>query len=261
MGKRLSRQNSPAPDSSADQSAEATIAEPISSSEQDIIVKYTAKDYLYDDLIIDSIKYDWNDTIIEFIDEYESSDAFQLKEAERLMSINDMEPAKDLLQSIIPSINTLQNLKDILSLQMDSLAQDTTSQAYQQIVALANSCPYTNGKAVYYARALLISQWGNIEFDDQDLCSEEVYSSERRGNPSIVTSKIQIIPNPVASVFTVKNDSEKEIAQYEIRDMQGRLLLASSGNTIDLSKYSQGYYILHIRYADNSSSTQYFIKE
>lgn len=53
-------------------------------------------------------------------------------------------------------------MKDILTLQLNTLPLDSGTTMFEEVEAIAYSCPYLHGKAVYYARAVNILLKYNI---------------------------------------------------------------------------------------------------
>jgi hypothetical protein len=158
----------------------------------------------------------------------------------------------------------MENMKTILNLQLDSTPIDTGTEKFELVEAIAYSCPYTEGKAVYYARAMMISHYGYIEFDDDALCSTGDETSHfRRADPNGTQEKteIEIVPNPVINVFTIKNNTGKEVRSIDIYDMAGRHMSTVKSTNFDMSKYSSGRYLVRVRYIDDSETSTLFMKE
>lgn len=251
-------------DSSGTEMAMMIIASDLRGTDEEITQNYEAKDYLYENMITDSNKYFWNATLNDFKDEYESSNANAIKEAEKQLSIHNLEDADNTLESISTPLDVMENMKDILNLQLDSSPIDSGTEKLAQVEAIAYTCPYSQGKAVYYARAMLISRYGNLEFDDDALCNTIEYDSHLRRfnpNPTEEDNEIEIVPNPVVNVFTVKNNTNREIERIEIFDMIGQHIYTAKTTTIDLSKYSTGRYLVKVLYKDYSETTKLFMKE
>jgi hypothetical protein len=158
----------------------------------------------------------------------------------------------------------MKNMKDILTLQLNTLPLDSGTTMFEEVEAIAYSCPYTEGKAVYYARAMLISRYGYIEFDDDVLCTTGDETSHfRRANPNGTQEKteIEIVPNPVINSFAVQNNADKLIHDIEIFDIIGRCILTTQNESVDFSKYSSGRYFIKVQFTDQSKQVKLFIKE
>lgn len=198
-----------------------------------------------------------------FKSDYELSDAFQLKLAEKQLSTQENEISNTTLESTITPIEPMENMKEILMLQADNMPLDSGTSKFEVIEALAYSCPYSYGKAVYYARALLISRFGYLDFDDEILCEQADYSNCRRANPnpSMEDNKFDVIPNPVINSLAIQNNTDKPIQDIEIFDIIGRCILTTHTENVDFSKYSNGRYFIKVQFTDQSKQVKLFIKE
>jgi hypothetical protein len=250
-------------DSSRTEMAMLIINSELIGTTEEITQNYEAKDFLYEDMITDSGKFVWNDTLHNFKTDYELSDAFQLKEAEKQLSTKDNETGISTLESTITPIEPMENMKEILMLQADNMPLDTGTEKFDAVEALAYSCPYSYGKAVYYARALLISRFGYLDFDDETLCMHADYSNCRRinPNPTMEDNKFDVVPNPLANSFAIQNNTDKLIQDIKIFDIIGRCILTTQAQNIDFSKYSSGRYFIEVQYTDQSKQVKLFIKE
>ncbi len=236
----------------------------LTGTDAEITQNYEAKNYLYDDVNTDSAKYGWNTALSDFKAEYEESDAYSLKEAEKQLSMQDLVAANAILESTATPLAVMENMKTILNLQLDPTPLDSGTYKFDVVKAIAYSCPYSEGKAVYYARAMLISRFGYIDFDDDALCSSNGGDSHFRRanqNTSKEQNEIDIVPNPVLNSFVIKNNTDKELRSIDIFDMEGRHICTSKSVNIDMSKYSSGRYLARVKYTDNSETSKLFMKE
>ncbi len=76
---------------------------------------------------------------------------------------------------------------------------------------------------------------------------------------SLIENYINIYPNPTASILNVKMTAEFEKA--EIYNVQGQKILENYSNTIDVSKLSDGLYLLKIIADNGGITTKRFIKQ
>ena len=65
-----------------------------------------------------------------------------------------------------------------------------------------------------------------------------------------------IYPNPTSDILSIQSNAP---VQFEIYDLQGRLLISDQGNSVDVSALSNGQYLIMIN-SEQGSSTQSFIK-
>lgn len=72
-------------------------------------------------------------------------------------------------------------------------------------------------------------------------------------------SSVKLFPNPVLEFVQI--ETEKELAQYELFDATGKVLVKSSTKTIQLSGLKTGVFLIKIYFNDGSTSTQRLIKQ
>lgn len=77
-------------------------------------------------------------------------------------------------------------------------------------------------------------------------------------NEDISRNKINIYPNPVSNVLNI--DLHEKVLEATIYDVNGRILLKSSGNKIDVQRLQKGNYIIQIKTSTNTF-TKKFIKK
>jgi hypothetical protein len=166
------------------------------------------------------------------------------------------------LLQVAPSVYAEEQLKLVLEWQTDTIVPDTGTAKFAALEAIAYQCPNEGGEAVYIARAVLMAQYGFIEFDDEALCDNTITrSNARKANPTQVPNNdIEIIEN--TNNIIVQSKSDKEIQSIEIYDMSGRIANAKViNNNIDISQLSASMYILKILYTDATEATKYFFKK
>ena len=75
-----------------------------------------------------------------------------------------------------------------------------------------------------------------------------------------------MIPNPAGDFVTMKFTNDEEVGKgYFIKDMAGRVVFKSnaafsSGETIDISSFAAGIYIVKVLFDNGATSTQKLIK-
>jgi hypothetical protein len=130
--------------------------------------------------------------------------------------------------------------------------------ALNDLVMLANTCPYLNGNAVYKARTMVAHYDPLKVYDDMELCnSTGVYRQAGTGNkpnsPATVNnangSVIGIYPNPSDGLFSLEYKLPiGQAGQVVVYDLLGKPLFnktlsANSTTTIiDLQGKAQGVY-------------------
>ncbi|MFN8308671.1 MAG: PKD domain-containing protein [Chitinophagales bacterium] len=113
----------------------------------------------------------------------------------------------------------------------DSL--DFSDQDADEIFAMANSCPYINGPAVYMARSLYALYDPLYSFDDLDACANavtskngkplqpfwEVFEEQQQSNVS-ETDNLLLIPNPNDGIFSL-HWNDNSVTRIRILDVKG----------------------------------------
>jgi hypothetical protein len=224
--------------------------------------KYQAKGDIYEQLKLDSIVVEWTDSLDLFKAEYATSEAYELKDIKEELLNGELENAKYKLLQVAPSVYAEEQLKLVLEWQTDTIVPDTGTAKFAALEAIAYQCPNEGGEAVYIARAVLMAQYGFIEFDDEALCDNTITrSNARKANPTQVpNSDIEIIEN--TSNIIIQSKSNKEIQTISVYDMNGKIANALVfNNNIDISKLSASMYIIKIHYTDNSQVTKYFFRK
>ena len=73
------------------------------------------------------------------------------------------------------------------------------------------------------------------------------------------TTKLTVYPNPVNDVLNLQINNIASIKNVKIFDLQGKLLLQSTNETINVSELSKGIYIIKVS-TENGETTKKFIK-
>ena len=95
-------------------------------------------------------------------------------------------------------------------------------------------------KGIYHVRILITGQEFNLNwFEFNTVVSDEL-------NP--VDDNLLVYPNPTDGLLHMISDSKKP-THFSIFDLSGRLLLTTKSNTVDLSSFKKGIYILDINVA------------
>lgn len=72
-------------------------------------------------------------------------------------------------------------------------------------------------------------------------------------------SKTTIYPNPTKGEVNIKTD--KKIKSTTVLDLSGKVLTVGSSETVNLSAFTKGTYLLKVEFSDGSSKTEKIIKD
>ncbi|WP_265426861.1 T9SS type A sorting domain-containing protein [Chryseobacterium sp. YIM B08800] len=72
-------------------------------------------------------------------------------------------------------------------------------------------------------------------------------------------SKTTIYPNPTKGEVNIKTD--KKIKSTTVLDLSGKVLTVGSSETVNLSAFTKGTYLIKVEFADGSSKTEKIIKD
>jgi hypothetical protein len=176
--------------------------------------------------------------------------------------------AVDLLLGYFPNNNQVeQNYITYYSWMANMLDSPAYRPDTEEVFAMASLCPAKNGNVVYKARALYNKLTNTQDEVFSDECPESIAARGIRPTlqleePKINTSYI-VYPNPVKDVFNINN---KDMERFVITDITGRVVMAQKcvgvqRETIDISQFQKGIYIIHLYKTDNSFITQKLIKQ
>ncbi|MBS1764498.1 MAG: T9SS type A sorting domain-containing protein [Bacteroidetes bacterium] len=130
---------------------------------------------------------------------------------------------------------------------------------YQQILSIAEQCPFSGGKAVYIARGFAEMLNDSIAFDD-DICLQQGYyriQNELKNNK--VLNDIDLIPNPANSYADViLNKNYEGICRVKITDVYSKIVFEQSFDCnkkqfrINTTSFFNGMYNVQISVNDNA---------
>lgn len=161
--------------------------------------------------------------------------------------------ARGINSGINPANNIEQHQKSFNAIYCMYMKQDTlvTRGQINDLTTMAQLCPFTEGTAIYQARALL-RRWNDTTFfvNDCELFAQ-AENSERFVAPAKseeVAKPIKVYPNPTSGLLTVEGCSK--ICIFELTDMLGRKLLSQplseNATLIDLHVLNNGTYLYKI---------------
>ncbi|MBE7508566.1 MAG: T9SS type A sorting domain-containing protein [Bacteroidia bacterium] len=175
--------------------------------------------------------------------------------------INDIIVPDELPQWNTKKINELEILFSESKENLDVLRNN-----YQDIMNIAQQCPYAGGQAVFKARVLIALINDSILYDDDNVCLQsDIYRIGRTDsaqNNSNIISNVQLIPNPANNKVTVLILGIKEgVCKINIENILSQPVLSAmldckkQQHTLDISKLSVGVYYVKIELNNNKYST------
>jgi hypothetical protein len=257
--------------------ANATSVE--SMSEEQI---YEAEKELYKDLETDPTKYEEDEILDEFKEDYESTDAYKLIEATEAIANKEYEEALLKANEVVaPSVLPQALMKEVIILQTDTIVPDTGTSKYIALMDIATTCPTLGGEAVFIARSVLMSYYDYIDWDDMIICNPETatdYSNARRANPhatptidnTVINKLIEnssinnnadllLYPNPSSEYISIHNLSDASILQVNFISMNGEIAKSyvttndSKFISVNIKEMNKGIYLVNIIFEDGST--------
>jgi hypothetical protein len=122
--------------------------------------------------------------------------------------------------------------------QRGTVAQGSLQYSAPQITTLtgiANQCPATGGNAVFRARAMLETVLDGAEYDDEQLCGQQLVAKNPKlqfTNPSDELT-VDMFPNPGKDQLNLSWKPMEGSGQLLFRDQLGRAILA---RTLDMAQ-------------------------
>jgi hypothetical protein len=77
-------------------------------------------------------------------------------------------------------------------------------------------------------------------------CNNEEMSTDSTFNNILQTDVVQIYPNPTNGIVNIQTNPDNNYI-VDVYNLQGTILLTSSGNQIDLSDFPSGFYFIRVR--------------
>jgi len=133
--------------------------------------------------------------------------------------------------------------------------QDTVYFYYNQILAIAQQCPYSGGPAVYTARTFIELFNENIDYNDQSQCLlEDIYKKPSPTKNVNSFSEISIVPNPADDkVNIILTGTQNGICKIEISNALGKVILKDEINckekshSINTHNFVSGVYFVKVQ--------------
>ncbi|MBK7968874.1 MAG: T9SS type A sorting domain-containing protein [Bacteroidetes bacterium] len=127
---------------------------------------------------------------------------------------------------------------------------------YNELLQLANLCPYSGGKAVFRARNLIWKLDEALSFDDEAVC--QAIGIYKESASSVMMNKypsFSLQPNPAKEKVSILfSETQSNSSQITIKDIIGRIILnqvinnSSLSLEINTSHFDQGIYLVEWKY-------------
>lgn len=133
---------------------------------------------------------------------------------------------------------------------------DSLLHYYNDMLSIAQQCPYAGGKAVYQARAMLSLLNDTIEYNDLAVCSQNGIYRQIISQDINQTSYIdfRLIPNPALQRVTVElNFRNDNNILFEIRNVLGAIIKkldidkGITSITLSIENFEEGIYFVRAR--------------
>jgi hypothetical protein len=239
-------------------------------------VLWVAKKELFDKINTDMTLIIGNSILTEFYDENSSKPIGKIRETENLLaSIGDSTVWIDssLFEEKIAAtkasneeIEAMQiqevNAKFIHAMYIRQLEEDFViynEEDWDEIIRLANSCPYIEGTAVYAARSIAAVSGAVDMIDDLELCNSNGYYRTRQNTENNSTKALEVkditiilAENPVKNQIKLLYQLPNFNTTAVVFDVNGKKLITASINTtqnqtsVDVSSISNGIYFLKL---------------
>lgn len=143
---------------------------------------------------------------------------------------------------------------DEINLLYMQYGKDTLNAYYQQILSIAEQCPFAGGKAVYMARSFVSLFNDSVIYDDDNNCLQQGYY--RLANETIssnAVSEIEVLPNPADNYVDVILKKEYDgICKISITNVYSKVLFKQSfdcskkQHRVNTSSFLNGIYSVQI---------------
>jgi hypothetical protein len=171
--------------------------------------------------------------------------------------------ALSINSTIIPENNVEWNYKTYYQLYDRYTSHNFSAADSNILMELASLCPGNEGPCVYQARALY-----NVIYQTVLQVTENCDNMEEQGERRFATSLpkkyinswgIELFPNPSHGELTIRNRSENEVLQLNIKDLSGRVLMNQQimvrNYTADVRLHLQdGVYLVTLKNSKNETN-------
>jgi hypothetical protein len=217
-------------------------------------------------ILNDNIELRNSNSIYEvFYDTASTGDIAKLTEVNALVSeISDStfsSQVPDLISQAVSLNNSVQgqqteenNLKVVNNILLNTLLggiYDYTAVQRSQLFSIAEQCPYSGGRAVYQARAMIMLFNDTLNYDDEQICN--ISNQDLKNDKSIDRGSFIVYPNPTdGELHMAYSTIDFETYTIHIYDVTGKILYSQTfdggiGNlSFNFSNYTPGVYFYNI---------------
>jgi hypothetical protein len=196
------------------------------------------------------------DSINKYTAEKES--VLAAKEIAANTILADADTKNDQVAPILdPDAN--QQMMNKVNIIYESVGLEGILYLYNDILTIAQQCPYKGGKAVYEARIFGALIDNTIVYDDAAICLQQgIYrSSDISTELNLSNEDIEIVPNPANEFVTVQlNEKLDGICKVEIKDAVNKVVYSGQFNCrdaqtkINTTNFNQGIYFVTVHIND-----------
>ncbi|MEI2760513.1 MAG: T9SS type A sorting domain-containing protein [Bacteroidia bacterium] len=144
-------------------------------------------------------------------------------------------------------------LMNDLFMQLEEANYTNIDEHYNEIMNIAEQCPYYSGEAVYRARAVIALVNDSIEYNDDVNCL--LYGIYRQGKTAneLTSERIEVKPNSASDYVSIKvSCKENETFSADITNTVGQSVLnkklkCNQVNIINISELQQGAYTIVVK--------------
>jgi hypothetical protein len=221
-------------------------------------LKWLAKHGVYAIIKEDSSAY-YNDTLlVRFKDSLQYENLGKLYEVQKTVGENGNILTAEAINNGVSTIDAKESYSKIVNqLLIEQQFSETVFDSTQlyTLQGIASLCPYTEGPAVYLARAL-VYPYNRTEYINS--CEEFIEGrSYETMNEEKTDVEITVYPNPANDLVNISyNLKENQVGKIQMYDIAGALVLEQSLNSknnlsiINTNKLNSGIYLYHI-FVDN----------
>ncbi|MBL0052417.1 MAG: T9SS type A sorting domain-containing protein [Bacteroidetes bacterium] len=129
---------------------------------------------------------------------------------------------------------------------------------YNDILSIAQQCPFKGGRAVYIACIYVALIDNSVIYDDVGTCLQQgIYRNQLQDEVEVANAGVDILPNP-ANDFVVVQLKSKQIGfcRIEIKDVLNKIVYETKFNCnefqtkINTSIFEQGIYFVTVHIND-----------
>ncbi|MEO0724932.1 MAG: T9SS type A sorting domain-containing protein [Bacteroidota bacterium] len=227
--------------------------------------------YVWDDntqtIIFDPAEASQRASIQQVMDQVES-DVTQQKN----LFLQSWVPGVQILKTEILTLSTggnlsLEVLKEVKAIEADYfLGTPLSNSQITQLENLADLCPAEAGDGVYVARALLIANSGEFEWNYDDECVDSGIQINALMSTENEVFAPTVYPNPAQQLLQVKWPEQDSFTELQVVNVNGQVLMSQKldlqqqSQELQISNLSTGTYLVRL-VGENRSKTVHFIKQ